>query len=164
MTPAASSDPSSAAVDGALRPYVPRLAADWIARTPDETGRLLPGTLVSADISGFTRLTEQLSSMGRRGAEELTDLLNSCFDSMIRICLEEGGDVIKFGGDALLVLFTGDARRRPGLPGLVRDAGTHRPPGATAGRRHGAARDLHRGPQRVVPRLFAARACTVSSC
>ena len=70
--------------------------------------RLVSGTLVSADISGFTRLTEQLSSMGRRGAEELTDLLNSCFDSMIRISAEEGGDIIKFGGDALLVLFSGE--------------------------------------------------------
>jgi class 3 adenylate cyclase/tetratricopeptide (TPR) repeat protein len=87
---------------------VPRLAADWIAVSPDETARRLPGTLVSADISGFTRLTEKLSSMGRRGAEELTDLLNSCFDSMIRICVEEDGDVIKFGGDALLVLFAGE--------------------------------------------------------
>jgi class 3 adenylate cyclase len=94
---------------GALRPYVPLLAAEWIATRPDETTRVAPGTLVSADISGFTRLTEQLSSLGRRGAEELTDLLNSCFDSMIRICEEEGGDIIKFGGDALLVLFTGEA-------------------------------------------------------
>ncbi len=103
-------DPPDAEVGnpGALRPYVPRLAAEWIATRPDETARPVPGTLVSADISGFTRLTEQLSSMGRRGAEELTDLLNSCFDSMIRTCLEEGGDIIKFGGDALLVLFTGE--------------------------------------------------------
>ena len=93
---------------GALRPYVPRLAAEWISTRPDETARVVTGTLVSADISGFTRLTEQLSSMGRRGAEELTDLLNSCFDSMIRMCLAEGGDIIKFGGDALLVLFTGE--------------------------------------------------------
>ena len=93
---------------GALRPYVPRLAAEWIATRPDVTTREATGTLVSADISGFTRLTEQLSSLGRRGAEELTDLLNSCFDSMIRICAEEGGDIIKFGGDALLVLFTGE--------------------------------------------------------
>jgi class 3 adenylate cyclase/tetratricopeptide (TPR) repeat protein len=64
--------------------------------------------LVSADISGFTRLTEQLSTMGRRGAEELTDLLNSCFDTMIGVCLAEGGDIVKFGGDALLVLFRGE--------------------------------------------------------
>jgi class 3 adenylate cyclase len=123
---------------GTLRPYVPRLAAEWIADRPDETCHLVPGTLVSADISGFTRLTEQLSSVGRRGAEELTDLLNSCFGSMIRICLEEGGDVIKFGGDALLVLFTGDGdavracRASHGMRALIarpvqkRDGGTVR--------------------------------------
>ena len=104
LPPESGTDADTAA---ALRPYVPGLAARWIASRPDETARLVAGTLVSADISGFTRLTEQLSSMGRRGAEELTDLLNSCFDSMIRICREEGGDIIKFGGDALLVLFTG---------------------------------------------------------
>ncbi len=117
---------------------MPRLAAEWIATRPDETARQVAGTLVSADISGFTRLTEQLSSMGRRGAEELTDLLNSCFDSMIRICLEEGGDIIKFGGDALLVLFTGEGdairacRASHGMRGLIarpvrqRDGGTVR--------------------------------------
>jgi class 3 adenylate cyclase/tetratricopeptide (TPR) repeat protein len=78
-----------------------------LAHAPDETARLIDGSLVSADISGFTRLTEQLSTMGRRGAEELTDLLNTCFDEMIAVCLTAGGDIIKFGGDALLVLFRG---------------------------------------------------------
>ena len=138
MTLAAPSELSPDPEPGTLRPYVPRLAAEWIAARPDETCHLVPGTLVSADISGFTRLTEQLSSMGRRGAEELTDLLNSCFGSMIRICLEEGGDVIKFGGDALLVLFTGDGdavracRASHGMRALIarpvqkRDGGTVR--------------------------------------
>lgn len=91
-----------------LRPYVPRLSAEWLTQAPQETARRIEGSLVSADISGFTRLTEQLSTMGRRGAEELTDLLNTCFDEMIDLCLAEGGDVIKFGGDALLVLFRGE--------------------------------------------------------
>jgi class 3 adenylate cyclase/tetratricopeptide (TPR) repeat protein len=35
-------------------------------------------------------------------------LLNQCFGGMIEIIDEFGGDVLKFGGDALLVLFTGD--------------------------------------------------------
>jgi class 3 adenylate cyclase/tetratricopeptide (TPR) repeat protein len=97
-------DPSMA---DPLRPYVPRLAAEWMATSPQVTSRLVVGSLVSADISGFTRLTEQLSTMGRRGAEELTDLLNKCFGEMINVCVTEGGDVVKFGGDALLVLFSG---------------------------------------------------------
>jgi class 3 adenylate cyclase/tetratricopeptide (TPR) repeat protein len=98
----------SSEASAALRPYVPRLAADWLATRPQETARLVAGTLMSADISGFTRLTEHLATMGRRGAEELTDLLNTCFDQMIEICEAHGGDVIKFGGDALLVFFTGE--------------------------------------------------------
>ena len=108
-----------------LRPYVPRLSAEWLAETPDESARLVDGTLVSADISGFTRLTEKLSSLGRRGAEELTDLLNTCFDDMIDRCVAEGGDVIKFGGDALLVLFRGKddtaraCRASHGMQGII---------------------------------------------
>jgi len=63
--------------------------------------------LVSADISGFTALSERLAAYGREGAEELTVLLNDCFGGMIAIVDDHGGDVLKFGGDALLVLFEG---------------------------------------------------------
>ncbi|HEY2813579.1 MAG TPA: adenylate/guanylate cyclase domain-containing protein [Acidimicrobiales bacterium] len=64
---------------------------------------------MSADISGFTKLSEELAALGRQGAEELTDLLNACFTEMIDCCDGAGGDVLKFGGDALLVLFRGAA-------------------------------------------------------
>ena len=63
---------------------------------------------MSADISGFTALSERLAGLGHEGAEELTDLLNRCFGQMIDGCEERGGDIVKFGGDALLVLFTDD--------------------------------------------------------
>ena len=62
---------------------------------------------MSADISGFTALSERLAAYGREGAEELTVLLNDCFGGMIAIVDEHCGDVLKFGGDALLVLFEG---------------------------------------------------------
>ena len=91
-----------------LMPYVSRRVVTWLAERPAATTDLVDGTLVSADISGFTRLSELLATLGRAGAEELTDLLNGCFDRMIAACEELGGDVLKFGGDALLVLFTGD--------------------------------------------------------
>jgi class 3 adenylate cyclase/tetratricopeptide (TPR) repeat protein len=67
------------------------------------------GTLLSADLSGFTRLSERLATLGREGAEELTVLLNGVFTGMIAEIERYGGDVIKFGGDALLVLYTGEA-------------------------------------------------------
>ncbi|NIR35506.1 MAG: adenylate/guanylate cyclase domain-containing protein, partial [Actinobacteria bacterium] len=90
---------------GMASPYVPHLLLRW-----DEGGprhRQVDGSLVSADISGFTALSERLAAYGREGAEELTVLLNRCFGPMIEIVEARGGDVLKFGGDALLILFTG---------------------------------------------------------
>lgn len=91
----------------AIVPYVPRQLLDWEAGAPRY--RTVEGSLVSADISGFTALSERLARHGREGAEELTLLLNRCFGGMIEIVDEHGGDVLKFGGDALLILFTGAA-------------------------------------------------------
>ena len=90
-----------------LRPYVPRLVVDWGRHHHDERFRVMPGTLLSADISGFTALSERLAVLGKAGAEELTDLLNHCFDGMIAASARYGGDVLKFGGDALLIFFSG---------------------------------------------------------
>jgi class 3 adenylate cyclase/tetratricopeptide (TPR) repeat protein len=87
-----------------LRPYVPATLLQWTSGTRHEE-RI--GTLVSADISGFTALSERLASKGREGAEELTTVINDCFTGMIDDCNLHGGDVLKFGGDALLVLFDG---------------------------------------------------------
>ena len=92
-----------------LAPYVPRLLLDWAPQPgPDGVWQEVDGTLLSADLSGFTKLSEQLASIGKEGAEELTSLLNSVFEHMIEAVLTEGGDIIKFGGDALLILYSGD--------------------------------------------------------
>ena len=88
------------------RPYVPATLRAWGAHAPRH--RRVEGTLVSADISGFTALSERLASFGREGAEELTVLLNRCFGGMIDVVDDHRGDVLKFGGDALLILFEGD--------------------------------------------------------
>jgi class 3 adenylate cyclase/tetratricopeptide (TPR) repeat protein len=91
-----------------LRPYVPRAVRDWRPNpAADGEVREVDGTLLSADLSGFTALSERLTRLGREGAEELTNLLNACFEGMIAAMEARGGDVLKFGGDALLVLFTG---------------------------------------------------------
>ena len=89
-----------------LRPYIHRVLLDWPAGARYQE---LEGTLVSADLSGFTRLSERLAGLGREGAEELTALLNGRFTGMIAEIERFGGDVLKFGGDALLVLFRGRA-------------------------------------------------------
>lgn len=58
-----------------------------------------------ADVSGFTSLTEQLAQHGATGVEELTFALNTYFGELIALTTAHGGDVVKFAGDALLVLW-----------------------------------------------------------
>ena len=94
---------------GPLEPYLPRLVRDWAARTPAETWRELDGSLVSVDLSGFTALAERLQAKGRAGAEELVLAISGVFEGLIGIANRRGGDVLKFRGDALLILFSGDA-------------------------------------------------------
>jgi class 3 adenylate cyclase/tetratricopeptide (TPR) repeat protein len=63
---------------------------------------------VFCDISGFTQLSEQLARKGREGAEEITDIIRACFEEVLSIAYRNGGGLLKFGGDALLVWFHGD--------------------------------------------------------
>ena len=68
------------------------------------------GAAFFADISGFTHLTEVLSrNLGpRRGAEELSRLLNQVFGPTTTAIHEHGGSVISFGGDSVISWFAGD--------------------------------------------------------
>jgi class 3 adenylate cyclase/tetratricopeptide (TPR) repeat protein len=65
------------------------------------------GTMVMADLSGFTSLSERLASLGDEGAERLTGIINSFFARMLETASRFGGDTITFGGDAILLLFDG---------------------------------------------------------
>ena len=69
-------------------------------------GEFVQGTLLFADISGFTAMSEKLSQIGREGAEEVTEVVNRYFDAMLDILRAHEGQLIRFGGDALLGLFT----------------------------------------------------------
>ncbi|MBD3942150.1 AAA family ATPase [Microbacterium sp. NEAU-LLC] len=64
------------------------------------------GTAVVVDISGFTTLSEQLAAAGREGTEQLIATLSRIFTVLLP-ATDDGGDVVKFAGDALFVLFTG---------------------------------------------------------
>ncbi len=91
-----------------LRPYVPRLVVDWLRSAPDERWRRLDATLAFVDVSGFTELTERLSRKGKVGAEEMNDILDACFTELLSVAYDFGAGVIKWGGDAVLLLFDGD--------------------------------------------------------
>ena len=88
-------------------PYLPRLVRRWAAAEAGTVARSIDGTLVSADISGFTTLSERLAEHGKAGAEELILVLSGVFEGLIGIAHRRGGDVLKFRGDALLILFDG---------------------------------------------------------
>ena len=95
-----------------LTPFVPGVLLR--ARTSTQRAGQWPrhwqtdGSFVFADISGFTKLSEQLAELGKAGAEELTVLLNATFESLLSVARDEGGDLVKFGGDALFLFFDGD--------------------------------------------------------
>jgi class 3 adenylate cyclase/tetratricopeptide (TPR) repeat protein len=112
-----------------LHPYAPLLLREWLTDEPDSLWRCFDGTLVFVDISGFTKLSERLARAGNIGAEELTDTIGSCFAGLLGIAYAAGGSLLKFGGDALLLLFRGDdhaqrgCRAAVGMRAALRDLG-----------------------------------------
>lgn len=92
-----------------LAPYAPPAVVRAVAADPRLPDRpqieRLPAAVLFADVSGFTPLTEALAQRGARGPEELTTLLNQYFTRMIDLIEAEGGEVVKFAGDAVMVLF-----------------------------------------------------------
>ena len=66
------------------------------------------GTIVFIDISGFTKLSERFARAGNIGAEELVATIGSTFSELLAVAYANGGRLLKFGGDALLLFFDGD--------------------------------------------------------
>src|SRR5215208_2445102 len=111
MPPAADSAaaaPMPDVVGPGLDAYLAAIHAGWLATDPQRGWLELDASLLFADVSGFTRLGERLARRGRIGAEQLTDAINAVFTHILRDTQELGGDVLKFGGDAVLVLFEGE--------------------------------------------------------
>jgi len=90
-----------------LDPYLPRPAVEWDLTSPGKLWRELDASLCFVDISGFTALSERLARRGRVGTEQLTEVLHHVFSRMLAIAADQGGSLLKFGGDALLLLFPG---------------------------------------------------------
>ena len=110
----------------------------WLDTEPDRSWRALEATFVFGDVSGFTALSERLARRGRVGAETLTDAITAVFTVMNFTIRARGGELLKFGGDAVLAMFAGPGHeaagaaaalgmqealanvRVPGAPGLGR--------------------------------------------
>ncbi|MEM7351551.1 MAG: AAA family ATPase [Acidobacteriota bacterium] len=97
----------------ALSAYIPEDRRQALGQ-----GESLPeraeGSVLFADITGFTPLTETLTEeMGsRRGAEELTSQLDRVYGAMIGEVHRYGGSVIGFSGDAITCWFADDDGRK----------------------------------------------------
>ena len=90
-------------------PYVPPY---WVRQALVDPYHTLVGredrihaAVLFVDISGFTPMSEALSKRGREGVEELSSILDRYFETMSDLVVESGGEVVKFAGDSLLVLF-----------------------------------------------------------
>jgi class 3 adenylate cyclase len=92
-----------------LASYLPALLRCQLAANPAHLNsprvETFPAAFLFGDITGFTPLTVRLAQRGAEGVEELSILLNSYFDRLITIITSHGGDIIKFAGDAVLVVW-----------------------------------------------------------
>ena len=63
--------------------------------------RIFSGTLLHADLTGFTSLAERLGSHGKAGTEQLTGILNASLAAILQPIREAGGVVLYFAGDSV---------------------------------------------------------------
>jgi adenylate cyclase len=89
-------------VEEALKRYVSEGVAMQVMRdigTPDMTGRHVDGSVLFADVSGYTALSEALPS------QELSRLLNTYFGLIDRAAKLYDGMTDKFIGDCVMLVF-----------------------------------------------------------
>jgi hypothetical protein len=81
-------------------PYVARILQQHLVDDPNDRAWTGFGTAAFVDISGFTKLSERLARKGREGAEQITEAIEKSFESILFVAYENGGSLLKFGGDA----------------------------------------------------------------
>jgi adenylate cyclase len=84
--------------------HVNKQVTDYVLARSDRTTQFLHGerrqvTMLNSDIAGFSTLSQRME------AEELVDFLNRYFERMIDVVLAHGGNIDKFQGDGMLVVF-----------------------------------------------------------
>jgi adenylate cyclase len=84
--------------------YLGQDAAARILRGEIDRGQVktVPRVLWFSDLVGFTRIADALPR------EQVLDLLNAYADSLVGVVHAHGGEVLKFMGDGILAVFSGD--------------------------------------------------------
>jgi adenylate cyclase len=88
-----------------LLDYVPRQVSNRPPAPGQPQYAWQAGSLMFTDLAGFTPLLAAMAPAGHEGAQNLTQLLNRYFTTMIEIIGKSGGSLLEFTGDALLVQF-----------------------------------------------------------
>ena len=88
--------------------YVPR----WVRRACREWGeatdpkqQVSRASVLFLDIVGFSERTTTLASLGAKGAEDISDLLNGVFSHIVGIIDGMQGDIVAFVGDGVVALW-----------------------------------------------------------
>jgi class 3 adenylate cyclase len=98
---------------GELSKFVPDAVKDLLERDPSATTlekRTEEVSVLFLDISGYTRLSEQLEP------KRLNQLVQTYFSSFLEIIRTHHGDVNETAGDGLMVIFQRASRSRPDGP------------------------------------------------
>lgn len=95
-------------IKDAFSRYVTRQVTDVVLQGGLELGgELLTATILMADIRGFTTLSEKMPP------RQVVRMLNRYFTEMVEECMEHGGMIDKFIGDAIMVVFGAPVRQAP---------------------------------------------------
>lgn len=86
-----------------MKNLIPNFIADNFEKN-ESTGSFY-GSVLSLDLKGFTKMTEELMQNGRYGAENLSDIINSIFEPIINTVHKNGGFISAFIGDAITAVF-----------------------------------------------------------
>lgn len=70
----------------------------------DYKTRKFDAVVIFVDVSGFTDLSDKYQRL-ENGASKLSMVLNFYIGSMVLEILSQGGDIIKYAGDAFLAIF-----------------------------------------------------------
>jgi hypothetical protein len=99
------------------RSFVPRAAAQTLATLPPGAAtaaaanaellavRRAAAAVLVVDVTGFTRLCDRLQPLGQEGIDALTEGIGRIFDVLLGHIGAWGGDVVRFAGDAIIVMW-----------------------------------------------------------
>src|SRR5438094_1060411 len=84
--------------------HVNKQVTDYVLARSERTIRFLEGerrmvTILNSDIAGFSTISQRMDP------QELVSFLNEYFGRMIHVVLTHGGNIDKFQGDGMLVVF-----------------------------------------------------------